>query len=208
VRLLILFICCAVTLLQPGVRGGSWLDASASGLGAAPANRGVKLGDDEGEIETRYDGFADETIVTLKKMRVTCSGGKGMKSTVKNTCISLEASLHCAGLQLGKVRYVQFRFIFESKDWDQRHALDERALVIVADNERISLGNMKLASQGVTTSQLVDVMREVLEATFPYKTFDRIAQAQIVEVKVGPSTFELRDKNVLALKDLNNRVKF
>ena len=54
-----------------------------------------------------------------------------------------------------------------------------------------------------------------LVRTFPAKqidifaddTFQKIARAQVVEVKVGRTTFELGEKNLAALRDLNNRVK-
>ena len=51
-------------------------------------------------------------------------------------------------------------------------------------------------------------MKEVLEISVPYKTFNTIAQAQTVEIKVGKSVFALQQKNLDALGDLNLRVKF
>jgi hypothetical protein len=51
-------------------------------------------------------------------------------------------------------------------------------------------------------------MTEMLQVTIPYPTFKKIALAEVVEVQVGRSTFELREKNIAALRDLNNRVKF
>jgi hypothetical protein len=62
---------------------------------------------------------------------------------------------------------------------------------------------MNLAGQKVDT-----LMSETLEATVPYKIFKRIALAQSVDVQVGKSSFMLRDQNLSALRDLNNRVKF
>jgi len=50
-------------------------------------------------------------------------------------------------------------------------------------------------------------MSEVLQVTMPYRTFRKIALAQLIEVQVGNSRFELREKNLAALRDLNNRVK-
>jgi hypothetical protein len=35
-----------------------------------------------------------------------------------------------------------------------------------------------------------------------------MAMADIVEIQVGKSRFELRNKNLAALRDLNNRIKF
>jgi hypothetical protein len=62
---------------------------------------------------------------------------------------------------------------------------------------------MKLVSQS-----LDDMMTEVLEVEVPYAVFTKIARAQTVDIKVGNTTFELGPKNLDALRDLNNRVKF
>ncbi len=163
----------------------------AAGEAPVNANHG-------GRIESKYDGFAHETVVTLKKMKVTCAGSKG---SWKDSCVSLAATLHCPGIQLDYVRQATLQLVFETKDWDQRHALDQRDLSIVADGETLRAGRMTLASQNVDT-----LMTEVLQVTLPYKMFKQIALAEVVEMKVGKSRFELRDKNLFALRDLNNRV--
>ena len=67
---------------------------------------------------------------------------------------------------------------------------------------------MALAKQNIDMNKLVDVMKEVLEVEVAYKTFNKIARAELVEMKVGQTTFKLREKNMAALRDLNNRVKF
>lgn len=155
--------------------------------------------DHGGKIESRYDGFSHETIVTLNKMRITCGSVKG---NFKDACVSLVASLHCPGIQLDYVRYASLQLIFQTKAWDQRHPLNERELSVVADRETLRLGQMKLVSQSVDT-----LMTEVLEVAVPYAVFTKIARAQVVEMKVGNTEFELRQQNLAALRDLNNRVK-
>ena len=153
-----------------------------------------------GKIESRYDGFSHETIVTLNKMRITCGGVKG---NFKDACISFVAALHCPGIQLDYVRYVRLQLIFQTKDRDQRHALNQRQLSVVTDGETLRLGQMRLVSQSVDT-----LMTEVLEVDAPYSIFMKMVRAQVVEMKVGETEFELRQQNLDALRDLNNRVKF
>jgi hypothetical protein len=164
--------------------------------------------DHGGKIETKYDGFNHETIVTLKKMGITCGGAKGLQSSLKQTCVSLAASLHCPGVQMDYVRYARLQLIFESKDWDKRHPLEERELFVVADGQRLKLGRMGLVNANVAGDRLIDVMKEVLEVSVHYDVFNKIARAEVVEMKVGKTTFALKEKNVAALRDLNNRVKF
>jgi len=164
--------------------------------------------DHGGKIETKYDGFNHETVVMLKKMRITCGGAKGLQSTLEQSCVSLVASLHCPGKQLDYVRYAKLQLIFETKDWDKRHPLDERELFVVADGQRLKLGRMGLAMQDVASDRGIDVMKEVLEVSIPYQTFEKIAGAKAVEIRVGKSLFALQQKNLDALGDLNIRVKF
>jgi hypothetical protein len=133
-------------------------------------------------------------------MKVTCASTKG---NFKDACISLVVSLHCPGIQLDYVKYSTIQLIFETKDWDQRHALNERDLAVVVDGDTLRLGRMELVGQSVDT-----LMSEVLRVTLPYNTFKKIALGQVVEMQVGKSRFELRAKNLAALRDLNNRVKF
>ena len=51
-------------------------------------------------------------------MRINCGARKGLKSTLKETCMSFVASLHCPGVQLDYVRYAKLQLIFETKNWD------------------------------------------------------------------------------------------
>lgn len=163
---------------------------------AAPTPQSADHG---GTINSKYDGFSHETVITLKKMKITCASTSG---SFKDACVSVVASLHCPGIQLDYVRHAKLQLIFETKDWDQRHPLDQRELSVVADGETLRLGRMELVSQNVDT-----LMSEVLQVSLPYNKFKKIALAQFVEMQIGKSKFELRDKNLLAFRDLNNRVR-
>jgi len=160
----------------------------------------AKTDDHGGQIVSKYDGFNHETVITLQKMKVTCSSARG---NFKDACVSVIAALHCPGIQLDYVRSVNLKLVFATKDWDQRHPLDQRAFSVVADGETYRLGQMTLVDQHTNT-----LMSETLEVNMPYKIFKRIALAESVEFQVGKSIFALRDKNLSALRDLNNRVKF
>ena len=156
--------------------------------------------DHGGKIESKYDGFNHETVVTLTRMRITCGSVKG---NFKDSCISLVATLHCPGIQLSYVRHASLQLIFQYRSWDQRHPLNQRQLSIVADGETFRPGQMKLVSQSVD-----ERMTEVLEVSVPFAMFTKIARAQVVDMKVGNGEFELRQQNLAALRDLMNRVKF
>ena len=172
--------------------------------GQSPAPAAPKHG---GKIESAYDGFARETVVALRRMSVTCEAVRGLQSTLKGVCVSLQAALHCPGKQLDYVSRATLRLTFETKDWDSRHAADRRELSAVIDGETIRLGRMSLVSHAVSESWLAEDAKETLEVSVPYEAFAKLARADYVELSVGHTTFPLRDKNVAALRDLNNRVR-
>ena len=154
-----------------------------------------------GKIETKYDGFSFETVMRLRKMKVTCTG---FKDNFKDGCVSIDVALHCPGTQLNHVGSVTLQLIFETKSWDKLHALDQRDLLVVADTDTLRLGRMRVLPTGDTVMQAG--MTEILETTLPYDVFQKIAQSQSVEMQVGPSVVELREKNMAALRDLDSRV--
>lgn len=167
----------------------------------SPAASGVKPVNHGGKIEAKYDGFNYETVLRLKKMKVTCDG---LKDKFKDACVSMEISLHCPGTQLNYVKQVKLQIFFENKDWVHLHPPDQRDLLVVIDSETLRLGRMQPASNAAPGTW--DTKVERLETTIPYAAFKKIASSQSVQVQVGPSMFELREKNRLALRDLDSRV--
>lgn len=197
-------LCCVCLTLTAAVcaQSGKGRDARPQQTAVAPPPP-LEHG---GKIESSYDGFAHETIVALKKMRVACANAEG-SGDLKNVCVSLQAALHCPGKQLDYVRRATIRLTFEAKDWDRGHPPNQRDLTAVADGETLRLGRMTLMSKEVGEGWVAEEMKETLEAAVPYATFVKLARASYVEFSVGKTTFALRDKNVAALRDMNNRVK-
>jgi len=183
-NILLVLGCCGVLLLQPA--------------GVKPQDQPVKHG---GKIESKYDGFNYETVMRLRKMKVNCDG---FKDKFKDACVSIEVSLHCPGVQLNYVRHVTVQIVFENKDWIHFHGPDQRNLSVVTDTETLRLGKMTPVSTNQPGSW--DTKVETLEAKIPYATFKKIAMAQSAEIQVGKDVVELRDNNLAALRDLNNRV--
>jgi hypothetical protein len=191
-RKLILILVCGLVLTHPTAILSQV--QSPSTATQKPVNHG-------GKIETKYDGSNYETVLKLRKMKVTCDG---FKDKFKDACVSMEVSLHCPGTQLNYVRNVTLQIMFENKDWVHYHSVDQRDLIVVIDNETLRLGKMQRAN--TATPGTWDTKIETLEAKIPYAAFKKIALASSVEMQVGPSAFELREKNRLALRELNGRV--
>ena len=183
-KILLVFGCVAVLLF--------------TSAGVKPQDQPVKHG---GKIETKYDGVNYETVMRLQKMKVSCDG---FKDKFKDACVSMEVSLHFPGTQLNYVRYVTLQVTFENKDWVHFHPPDQRDLVVVIDTETLKLGTMAPVMKNQAGTW--DTKVETLELKIPYATFKKIASSQTAEVQVGRSRFSLREKNLLALRDLNSRV--
>jgi hypothetical protein len=190
-RKAILAICCALVLTHPTA-------ILSQDQSSASTEKQVKHG---GKIEAKYDGFNYETVLRLKKMKVTCDG---FKDKFKDACVSMEIVLHCPGTQLNFVRNVSVQLFFENKDWVHFHPPDQRDLSVVIDSGTLKLGRMQRAN--VETPGTWNTKLEILETTIPYDAFKKIAASETVEVQVGKSLFELREKNLLALRDLGSRV--
>src|SRR5258705_1267761 len=167
--------CGLALLFQPG--GGQPYERKALFGQAFAASRSSQTPDHGGVIESKYDGFSHETVVTLRKMRVTCAGAKG---NFKDACVSVVVSVHCPGMQLNVVRYVSLQLIFVTKDWTGRHPLDERDLSVVADAETPRLGPMGLIRQNGDAG-----IAETPEGIVPYNVFKKNALAHGIEVAGG-----------------------
>ena len=137
----------------------------------------------------------------LRKMKVNCDG---FKDKFKDACVSIEVTLHCPGQQLNAVHHVTLQVVFENKDWIHFHAVDQRNLSFVTDTETLKLGRMSPVNTNQPGSW--DTKVETLEATMPYATFKKLAAAQSLQMQVGKDVVELRNNNLAALRDLNNRV--
>jgi hypothetical protein len=108
-KVTIKIFCCLLLLTIVtcwGIGEGRALAEAGSNSLAALADKS-QASDHGGKIESKYDGFNHETIVTLNKMRVTCGS-----VNFKDACVSLVAALHCPGIQLDRVRYASVQLVF------------------------------------------------------------------------------------------------
>ena len=154
-----------------------------------------------GKIDSKYDGFTYETIATLRKMKVNCDG---IKDKWKDACVSIQVALHMPGMQLNHVRNVSLLVVFENQDWVRTHPPEQRDLSISTYDKTFRLGRMELVTN--TKPGTWDTKIETLKASIPYETFKKIIASDTIEIKVGLDAVMLREKNIAALRDLNNRV--
>ena len=154
-----------------------------------------------GKIESKYDGFTYETLMRLQKMKVSCDG---IKDKFTDGCVSIEVTLHMPGMQLNYVRNVTLMVIFENQDWVRTHPLEQRDLSISTYDKTYRFGRMELVTNKKPGTW--DTKIERLQTTIPYDTFKKIIESDTIEIQVGNGAVMLREKNIAALRDLNNRV--
>ena len=154
-----------------------------------------------GKIESKYDGFTYETLMRLQKMKVSCDG---IKDKFTDGCVSIEVTLHMPGMQLNYVRNVTLMVIFENQDWVRTHPLEQRNLSISTYDKTYRFGRMELVTNKKPGTW--DTKIERLQTTIPYDTFKKIIESDTIEIQVGNGAVMLREKNIAALRDLNNRV--
>ena len=97
-------LCCVILFMQ-----------SSTVVPQKPINHGAR-------IETKYDGFASETVMRLQKMKVNCNGFAG---NFKDYCVSIDVALHSPGPQMTRVANVTLQLLFETRSWDEPHPADE-----------------------------------------------------------------------------------
>ena len=107
-------------------------------------------------------------------------------------------------MQLNYVRNVTLLVVFENQDWVRIHPPDQRNLSVTTNTETIRLGQMELVTN--TKPGTWDTKIERLKATIPYDVFKKMVQSETVGIQVGNDAVSLREKNIAALRDLNNRV--
>jgi hypothetical protein len=74
----------------------------------------------------------------------------------------------------------------------------------MTDTETLRLGKMRLIRR--PNAVLQEKMVETLETNLPYNVFKKLARSQSIEFQVGNDKVELNEKNLAALRDLDNRV--
>jgi hypothetical protein len=148
-------------------------------------------------IDTTYDQAKDETLVRLDRMWI--SEERLDPTTLENNLMmtvfytypgkvpSVPRSVVIAFLSIG-------RGAVYSKD---------RHLTFYADKERFDLGTMDLIERQVLGYQNI---REILSLPITYEMFAKIVNAKKVRIELGPTSWNLSESQLEALRDTASRV--
>jgi hypothetical protein len=153
-----------------------------------------------GRVNVSYDRFKDETNVGINYMTVKgASVGEVMLGG--DYQLELRASYTYPGRTPVTPKRVVLHFFSSSKDW--LYLKDyQRELNVLADGERLPLGTMERVNSHVGGSYV----SESLALALPPDTFAKIARAKVVEMRLGHTTFKLKDKHLDALRALADSI--
>ena len=152
------------------------------------------------KIESSYDKFKDQTTVSVKYLSPL--------PALSPVRLDIVAAFLYPGKTVTKPSIVALWFQSSSKNWQ---FLQQRQLLVIADGERIDLGEAERVdskvnssragrySSGVSVSELVGKMVSL-------ETFLKIAKAKSVEMRLGSVEFKLADDHLEALRDFASRM--
>ena len=147
--------------------------------------------DEPAEITDRYDRFKDVTIVSTSRMAL-----RGDKRSIR-----VRAEYGFSGKTSVKPDKVSLYFYAASARPLFRE--DDLQLNFLVDEKRLPAGTMRISDEEKTKS----TTRQVIFIDLPFDTFNRIANAKIVELQIGTLEFKFTDIHLDAFKKLLSGVR-
>lgn len=140
----------------------------------------------EAEINDKYDRFQNITLVSTSKMLV-----RGKKRSIRTN-----AEYNFEGKTQKKPKEILLYFYASANSPLFRE--DNLKLNFLVNNERIPLGEMKLADEEKTKT----ATKQTIAVKIPYDIFKQIANGKTVEFQIGTLEYKLTDIHLEAFKKL------
>lgn len=145
----------------------------------------------QSDIKTEYDRFRDET---------TISTGRRSIDTKSTLILKVEAYCIHKGQTKASPEVMGLTFYSTSSHWK---FLRNNTLNAVVDGERIQFGEAAAKDSRLARYSGVN---EVLDYELTPEQLRKLANATSIEMQLGSVEFQLKDKFIQALKDLNNSI--
>lgn len=145
--------------------------------------------------DVRYDKFDDVTTVRVGPFFVSA------ELLNPNNNLQLYTGFSFAGS--GEPKTVEeFQLLFVSNSDDRWNYLDDSTLKAIVDGERVSLGEATRKSD-VGRRLFGEInLKESLLLRVPRATFERLARAERVEMRLGRKEIKIKDEHLQAFRDL------
>lgn len=159
-------------------------------LAAQTPQEKIKTFKNNKRFDVRYDRFKDRTHITTGPF------------FIRDLSFQMSATFYFEGAtQKEPVKTVWLLFDSTTSDWQ---FLDYRELFVIADSQRLELG------QGVRSGKVNPsysrysrvTVSERLGFELPLATFEKIANAKTVDLRVGRYEITLKDEHLIAFRDL------
>lgn len=138
-------------------------------------------------VKVEYDRFADRTDIYLNYTLVQGEARDGLELSA--------LAVHSGNKMAAPINTIMLSVASFSKDW--RYLESSRTLRVIADGERLNLGEMDRRSSVVKRGFVV----EFLAVIIPKETFLKIANSEKVEMQLGRIEFELKPEMLGYMKD-------
>lgn len=145
-------------------------------------------------FSVNYDKFKDSTNISVGPFAVSPEKGSVLAMSADFQFDGQTVREDVTSIFLDFVSYSAFR----GGGWT---FIDHRDLYAIVDGERMELGT------GDWKSHLDGLSHEDLTFVLPIGTFKKIAEAKVVELKVGLNEMKLKDEHFIAFKDLLSLTK-
>lgn len=154
----------------------------------------IKTFKNRGRFSVSYDKFKDITDVSVGPFAI---------SPVRSSVVAMDADFFFGGQTLQEdVTAIHLVFTsysaYRTGEWTFG---EHRELYAIIDGERMELG------EGSWKSHIGGLSSESIIFTLPIATFRKIAEAKLVELKVGSVELKLKDEHLIAFKDLLSLTK-
>ena len=166
----------------------------------------IKLFKNTKRFSVSYDKFKDITEVSIGPFAV---------SPVKGSVLGMYADFSFSGQTVREdVSTIRLTFSsFEAARGGRWTFADHRNLYGIIDGERLELGegawtpHSDREHHSIIFAAAGSPSEEELIFTWPIATFRKIAEAKVVELKVGATEIKIKDEHFIAFKDLLSLTK-
>jgi hypothetical protein len=144
-----------------------------------------------------YDKFKDETIVSVGPFGLSGTG----RYMATGGMYLIYAKFRFTGQEIKElVDTIYLGIEFTGKDWK---FLNDRRIYAIIDGERMVFEGQR----GSKVGGAISTVQEWLVTPVDAETFEKIAKAKSVEVKVGDYEVKLKDEHLTAFRDLLSLTK-
>lgn len=156
----------------------------------------VSMAQEASKIESKYSRFDDKTLVQLDAGLVTGGKYEGIRLSAAYTCLG-KASTCKPDVVLLSLVVVLKKAVYDLPG----------NLVVLADGERLPLGNMGRLGLPVDIMPNWKIMATFLGIKVPQATFLKIAKAKKVEMRLDVLEFELNTEHLSAFRDFASQMQ-